>query len=105
MFADYPADLVGSWPAVGHGEVPGRLGYGAKRDWLNALGPRTLGCHLHDVDGLADHRAPGNGDVEWDYIAAGLPAGALRVFEINQRQPEADVANAIAFLRDRGVVA
>ena len=63
-----------------------------------------MGCHLHDVDGLGDHRAPGNGDVEWDYIAEGLPAEALRVFEINQRQPDEDVAGAIAFLRERGVV-
>ena len=105
MFADYPDDLVGYWHDVGHAEVQWRLGYVDKRDWLEALGPRTLGCHLHDVDGLADHRAPGNGDVEWDYIAAGLPADALRVFEINQRQPDVDVGNAIAFLRDRGVVA
>ena len=98
-------DLVGYWHDVGHAEVQWRLGYVDKRDWLDALGPRTLGCHLHDVDGLGDHRAPGNGDVEWDYIAAGLPAAAVRVFEINQHQPEADVAAAIAFLRDRGVVA
>ena len=40
-----------------------------------------------DVTGLADHRAPGHGDVDWSYIAAGIPAGALRVFEINQSQP------------------
>ena len=81
-----------------------RLGYVDKRLWLDTNGARTLGSHLHDVTGLADHRAPGNGDVDWSYIAAGLPATALRVFEINQGQAPADVGAAIGFLRDRGVV-
>ncbi|MCH8064505.1 MAG: sugar phosphate isomerase/epimerase [Chloroflexi bacterium] len=105
LIGGYPADLVGYWHDVGHAEVQARLGYVDKRAWLDTLGSRTLGCHLHDVDGIGDHRAPGNGDVEWDYIAEGLPASALRVFEINQRQLDTDVAGAIPFLRERGVVA
>ena len=63
---------------------------------------RCIGAHLHDVDGIGDHRAPGNGDVQWDYIRDGLPASALRVFEINQTQPPAALASAIPFLRERG---
>lgn len=104
LMADYPPEQVGYWHDVGHAEVQWRLGFVDKRAWLDALGPRTIGTHLHDVDGIGDHRAPGRGDVEWDYIAAGLPKDALRVFEINQRQPDEAVAGAIAFLRDRGVV-
>jgi sugar phosphate isomerase/epimerase len=105
LLRDYPQDTVGYWHDVGHAEVQARLGYVDKRSWLDTNGGRTLGCHLHDVDGLGDHRAPGNGDVEWDYIATGLPGAALRVFEIDQQQHEGPVAGAIAFLRDRGVVA
>ena len=104
LIGGYRADLVGYWHDVGHAEVQARLGYVDKRAWLDTLGARTLGCHLHDVDGLGDHRAPGNGDVEWDYIAEGLPASALRVFEINQRQLDTAVAGAIPFLRERGVI-
>ncbi len=104
LCADYPADLVGYWHDVGHAEVQARLGYVDKRAWLDTLKERTLGSHLHDVDGLGDHRAPGNGDVEWDYIAEGLPRSALWVLEINQRQPDEDVAGAISFLRERGVI-
>lgn len=105
LLADYPADLAGYWHDVGHAEVQARLGYVDKLSWLDTLGPRTLGTHLHDVDGIGDHRAPGNGDVDWSYIARGLPATALRVFEIDQRQPDDAVARAIPFLRERGVVA
>lgn len=104
LLADYPPEFVGYWHDVGHTEVQWRLGYVDKRAWLDALGPRTMGCHLHDVDGLGDHRAPGHGDVEWEYLARGLPATALRVFEIDQHQPDEAVAGAIPFLRERGVV-
>jgi sugar phosphate isomerase/epimerase len=100
----YPPDLVGFWLDVGHAEVLDRLGIIPKNRWLDELGERCLGTHVHDVDGLADHRAPGLGDVDWSYIARGLPPDAPRVFEINQKTPEDAVAAAIPFLRQRGVL-
>jgi sugar phosphate isomerase/epimerase len=104
LLDDYAPDAAGYWHDVGHAEVLWRLGLVDKRAWLDTNKKRCIGAHLHDVDGIGDHRAPGNGDVEWDYIRDGLPATALRVFEINQTQPYADVCNAIPFLRERGVV-
>ncbi len=105
LLSDYPPALVGYWHDVGHAEVQWRLGLVDKRLWLDTNDAHCIGAHLHDVTGLADHRAPGNGDVQWGYIAAGLPAGALRVFEINQSEPAEAVARAIPFLRERGVIA
>ena len=104
LIDDYAPYAVGYWHDVGHAEVQWRLGLVDKRLWLDTNGPRCIGCHLHDVTGLADHRAPGNGDVDWTYIRDGIPPHALRVFEINQSQSEADVARVIPFLRERGVI-
>lgn len=101
----YPPNVAGFWLDVGHAEVLDRLGLVPKNRWLDELGERCLGAHVHDVDGLTDHRAPGLGDVDWSYIARGLPPDAPRVFEINQKQPEEAVAAAIPFLRERGVLA
>ncbi len=105
LLADYANDVAGYWHDVGHGEVQDRLGLVDKTLWLNTNRRRCIGCHLHDVTGLADHRAPGKGDVDWSYLAAGIPAAALRVFEINQSQPAEDVRKAIPFLRERSVIA
>jgi sugar phosphate isomerase/epimerase len=105
LFGDYTNEVAGYWHDVGHAEVQWRLGLVDKRLWLDRNGECCIGSHLHDVTGLADHRAPGNGDVDWSYIREGLPASALRVFEINQSQSPEDVANAIPFLRERGVIA
>ncbi len=104
LLTDYPPDLVGFWLDVGHAEVLDRLGIIPKTRWLDELRDRCLGAHVHDVDGLADHRAPGLGDVDWSYVARGLPADAPRVFEINQGTPEEAIAAAIPFLRQHSVL-
>ncbi len=104
LLAPYPPDLVGLWMDVGHAEVLGRLGLISKNRWLDELGERCIGAHVHDVDGLADHRPPGLGDVDWSHVARGLPPGVPRVFEINQETPEDAVAAAIPFLRQHGVL-
>ncbi len=104
LLAGFPADLAGFWLDIGHAEVLDRLGLIEKGRWLDDLAPRLIGAHLHDVNGLADHRAPGHGTVDWEHVARALPAGAPRVLEINQKTPEDAVAAAVPFLRARGVL-
>jgi sugar phosphate isomerase/epimerase len=104
LLADYPPEIAGFWLDVGHAEVLDRLGLERHERWLDELGSRCIGTHVHDVDGLADHRAPGHGTADWPHYAEKLPPDAPRIFEINQRMPEDQVAAAIPFLRERGVL-
>jgi sugar phosphate isomerase/epimerase len=104
LLADYPPEVAGFWLDVGHAEVMERLGFIDHRRWLDELGPRCVGVHVHDVDGLADHRAPGFGTADWPHYAAKLPPLIPRVCEINQKQDEDRVAGAIPFLRSVGVL-
>jgi sugar phosphate isomerase/epimerase len=104
LLEDYPPDVAGFWLDVGHAEVLDRLGLEAHERWLDDLSARCLGAHVHDVDGLADHRAPGHGTADWPHYAAKLPASAPRIFEINQKVPEEQVAAGIPFLRDQGLL-
>ena len=104
LLAGYPPDVAGFWLDVGHAEVLDRLGLGGRRRWLDENGPRCVGTHVHDIDGLADHRAPGHGTTDWPHYAAKLPPGIPRVFEINQHTPEDQVAAGIPFLRSVGVL-
>lgn len=99
LLAEYSNDVAGFWIDLGHTEVLDRLGLVPHTRWLNELSQRCVGSHVHDTDGLADHRAPGHGTADWEHYAAKLPPHVPRVYEINQRQPEEWVAAATDFLR------
>jgi sugar phosphate isomerase/epimerase len=104
MLASYPASAAGYWHDVGHTEVQHRLGITDRSAWFDLLGDRLIGAHLHDVRGLTDHRAPGNGDVDFEWLAARVPASAARTFEIDQHQPDDALAHGIEVLRSAGLV-
>jgi sugar phosphate isomerase/epimerase len=104
LLADYPPEVAGFWLDIGHAEVLERLGFHNHTRWLDELGDRCVGSHVHDVDGLADHRAPGHGTTDWPHYAAKLPPLIPRVYEINQKQSEDRVAASTAFLRSVGVL-
>jgi len=104
LLADYPPTVVGYWHDMGHAEVLDRLQLIDKHRWLEGLSDRCLGVHLHDVVGLKDHQSPGQGDADWKYVARYLPPTALRVCEINQHTPEEQVAAAIPYLREQGIL-
>ena len=89
---------------TGHCEVQARLGMIDRADWFPALTARTIGAHMHDVAGIIDHRAPGNGTLDWAYVAGALPPDALRVLEIDQHEPDGLVGEGIEFLRGWGVL-
>lgn len=105
LLTPYPNEVAGYWHDVGHAEVQMRLGLIDARAAVRLLTPRLIGTHLHDVRGILDHRAPGNGDVEWSYIAAALRPETHRTLEIDQREPESLLSTALTFLAERGILA
>jgi sugar phosphate isomerase/epimerase len=104
LLAEYPPEVAGFWLDIGHAEVLERLGFYPHARWLDELSQRCIGAHVHDVDGLADHRAPGHGTADWAHYSAKLPPHIPRVFEVNQKIDEERVAASIGFLRERGVL-
>ena len=53
LLADYDNASAGYWHDVGHCEVQARLGMIDRAAWFPTLTARTIGSHLHDVDGIA----------------------------------------------------
>ena len=107
LLAPYPPEVVGYVHDVGHAEVHHRLGVTDRSAWWDLVGPRLVELHLHDVRGLLDHRAPGNGDVDFGWLAARIAEAnprAQRTFEIDQVEPDEDVARAIDVLATAGIV-
>jgi sugar phosphate isomerase/epimerase len=104
LLSDYEPDVAGYWHDVGHAEILARLGLVPLVDWFDANGDRLVGCHLHDMEGIVDHRAPGSGDVDWSFLAKRFGEIPVRTLEINQHQPEPSLAAALTLLRGAGVL-
>ena len=79
----FPSPCLGAWYDVGHGERKARVGDWPQAETLALVGDCTVGAHLHDVSGLEeDHRAPGEGGVDWAALRPLLSRpGLLRVLE------------------------
>ena len=104
LLAFFDASVVGYWHDVGHAEILDRIGLVPLEEWFQRLGSRLIGCHLHDMNGIVDHRAPGTGDVDWSRIATAVSGTKVRTLEINQHQPQESLGTALALLRREGVV-
>jgi sugar phosphate isomerase/epimerase len=107
LLAPYPSDVAGYLHDVGHAEVHHRLGLTHRAAWWDEVGSRLVGLHLHDVRGLTDHRAPDNGDVDFAWLAERIRAAnplATRTFEIDQHEPDEDVARGLRLLADAGLL-
>jgi len=104
LLGELPPETVGYWHDVGHAEMQSRLGFTPHEDWFTALRDRMFGIHLHDIQGLSDHRAPGTGEQNWEMIAANIPDGAVRVCEIARWNKSADARRTVPFLREKGIV-
>jgi len=96
--------LLGFWYDVGHAEIMDRLGFFSHEAWLKRFSARLVGVHLHDVHGTTDHCAPGSGEVDFDQIAAYLPANAIRTFEIRAKTPPEQVKDSLIFLAEKGCI-
>jgi sugar phosphate isomerase/epimerase len=104
LLAEYAPREAGYWHDVGHAEVWARLGLAPHTRWFELLGDRMIGSHLHDVRGIRDHRAPGNGTLDWTMVRGCIPPDAARTCEIDQHEPEHSLADAVAFLAAEGVI-
>jgi hypothetical protein len=59
---------------------------------------------LHDIRGISDHHAPGNGNMNWEMIAKYLPQGIVKVCEIGEWNDEEQMLGVVKFLQKKGIL-
>ena len=96
--------VAGYWHDVGHAEVQQQLGFSLHEEWLSRFKDRMVGIHLHDIRGISDHRAPGNGNMNWEMIAKYLPQGIVKVCEIAEWNGEEQMQGVVKFLQKKGIL-
>lgn len=88
----------------GHAHALDQLGLVPMMDWLEGFGSRMVGCHLHDVQGIADHQAPGLGQVNFRRIAPYIPENACRTLEIGPQATLTELAAGLEILAESGCI-
>lgn len=89
---------------VGHAQALDRLGFFPHNEWLKRYSSRIFGTHLHDVIGVADHYAPGLGEVDFKKISNYLPEGSFRTFELQPGNTLAQVKQSLQVLVEAGCI-
>ncbi|MDQ3198395.1 MAG: sugar phosphate isomerase/epimerase [Verrucomicrobiota bacterium] len=87
---------VGYWHDFGHLQIKENLGFVDHEEWLRAIGPRTLGCHVQDcVWPAQDHQPPFAGSVQLEKLVPLLPASCLFVWEMSPRKTAEEILRSV----------
>ena len=93
---------LGYWHDMGHIQIKENLGFLNHAEWLRAIGPRALGCHLQDCIWPAqDHQPPFAGDVDLEKLVPLLPATCLFVWEMSPRKTSEEIRRSVALWKER----
>ncbi|RJP21806.1 MAG: hypothetical protein C4520_09115 [Candidatus Abyssobacteria bacterium SURF_5] len=94
----------GYWHDTGHAAVQ-ELFYGIEHEALLAyFADRLVGTHLHDATGGSDHKAPGQGKIDFDMVKKYIGPSVLRVIEVHSGVSEQELKEGIKFLQDHNLV-
>ncbi len=89
------ASNVGYWHDFGHAQIKDHLGLLSHDQWLDRIGQRAFGCHVHDVKWpFNDHQAPFTGVIPFEKLMSKLPKRAEFVFEMSPRVSKEDILAA-----------
>ncbi len=102
LLDDLDSPQVGYWHDMGHLQIKENLGFTDHAEWLEKIGPRTLGCHLQDCIWPAqDHQPPFAGDIDLEKLVPLLPPSCLFVWEMSPRKTADEIRRSVTIWKER----
>lgn len=98
LLARFDGAPIGYWHDTGHAHNRELAGLNPARAYLEALGERLVGCHLHDAVGPEDHQPPGEGELDWDWLGPRLAPAPVKVVELKPGPEASRVSRAADFV-------
>lgn len=87
---------AGYWHDFGHAQIKHNLALLNHAEWLDRIGHRAIGCHVHDVKWpFEDHRAPFTGEIPYADLVPKIAKNAVFVFELHPRVPREEILAAV----------
>jgi sugar phosphate isomerase/epimerase len=90
------------WHDVGHAVVQDILGFTPRLEWLRIYKDHLAGIHIHDVAGIHDHKAPGQGDVFFEELLDFLNEDIVKIIEVHRGASREELKGGIEKLRLQG---
>jgi sugar phosphate isomerase/epimerase len=103
LFAEFQGGPIGYWHDTGHAYAAEALTLSPEESLLATHSDRLLGIHFHDVRGLADHLAPGSGEIDFSAVAPFVREDTLLVMELKPGTPDFEVVEGLRFLTEKGI--
>jgi sugar phosphate isomerase/epimerase len=102
FLAGLPADApAGYWHDTGHAVLKQTMGLLDHRAHLEAMAPRLIGFHLHDVSEAGrDHQAIGSGQVDFKMVSSFWRPGHWLVLELSPRLTVEEVISSTQRIED-----
>jgi sugar phosphate isomerase/epimerase len=95
---------IGYWHDVGHARAQENLGIIPHNALLQAYSDQIIGIHLHDVRGLDDHLAPGQGEIDYEEIKPYFSPSVPIILELNaSRVNRKELLEGIQMIRSIGM--
>jgi sugar phosphate isomerase/epimerase len=92
---DQLGPVCGYWHDFGHAQRKENMGFLEHRAWLEKIGARAIGCHLHDAKWpVEDHRVPFSGDIDYHALVPLFPKGIPFIIELNPKREAAEITAA-----------
>lgn len=88
------------WHDVGHAVVMEQLGFTPHHDWLKRYGDHLAGIHFHDVAGIRDHLAPGQGDVRFEELRPFLREEIVKIVEVHPHVKPEELVGGVNRIRE-----
>jgi sugar phosphate isomerase/epimerase len=103
LFTEFNGGNLRYWHDAGHAELNHRLGFlHHERDLLARHQERLLGFHLHDILQLQDHKAPGQGDLDFNIFKPYVSDRTINILEVHHPATAQDIRRAVLYLQELG---
>src|SRR5947208_2623404 len=87
---------IGYWHDFGHAQIKENLAFLDHAEWLRAIAPRTVGCHVQDCIWPAqDHQPPFVGNVDLEKLVPLLPSNCLFVWEMSPHKTADEIRQSV----------
>jgi len=100
IFDSIKSDRLGFWYDVGHAEIFVRMGFAeSHKEIIEPYKNKIIGFHLHDVRGMRDHYAPGEGEIDFSQFYQYMNPFVIKIIEAHPYSSKEAIANAHSIFR------